>query len=181
MKRLPGARGGIAAVCPNPYDEEARGACAMPTSQRPRPADSRGAPDRPLDGDSRRHPRFSVDVDARVSLASGQRVAARTRDVSRAGICLIGASAVPVGSALSLELVLAFGDNAFSEPLALSARVVWCTPIGQSFQIGVMFDELTEDQDNFLDMFLQFLDGTLGPREGEDAAADGHETSDDDE
>ena len=63
-----------------------------------------------------------------------KRVAARTRDLSRSGICLIATAGIPGGDPLVIELVLSLGDNAFSEPLRLNAHVVWCTPIAQSFQ-----------------------------------------------
>ncbi len=114
--------------------------------------------------DPRKHRRFTVDVDARVHLVDGQQIKARTRDLSRTGICLITAQSVPTPQSLSLELVLAFSNDAFSEPLRLPARVVWCTPIGHSFQVGAMFEEISDEQDGFLEMFLQFLDGTLAPK-----------------
>lgn len=117
-----------------------------------------------IENEARRHPRFSVDVEATVQIGASRPVAARTRDVSRTGVCLITNESISVGSTLRIELVLAFGNNAFSEPLNLAARVVWCTGISGSFQVGAMYDELTEQQEGYLEMFLQFLDGTLAPR-----------------
>jgi Tfp pilus assembly protein PilZ len=122
--------------------------------------------------DTRRHRRFAVDVEAVVHANRGA-LSARTRDLSRSGICLITTSIIPVNEVLMVELVLAFGNNAFSEPLHLEARVVWCTPIGQSFQVGAMFNELTDEGSDFLDMFLRYLDGTLAPS--------GHGTEDEEE
>jgi hypothetical protein len=113
--------------------------------------------------ETRRHPRFTVDVEAVVH-TSAQHFSARTRDISRSGICLITSSAMQAGERVGIELVLAFGDNAFSEPLHLEARVVWCTSIGQSFQIGAMFILLSEEHEDFLEMFLRYLDGSLAPR-----------------
>ena len=120
--------------------------------------------------DTRRHPRFHVDVEAVVHLSTGQTFTARTRDLSHSGICLITNSAMQGNTWVVIELVLAFGDNAFSEPLRLDARVVWCTPIGTSFQVGAMFSEMTDESAEFLDMFLRYLDGSLAPRghEGEE-------------
>ncbi len=114
--------------------------------------------------DLRRHPRFVVDVEATVALPDGQRLVARTRDVSRNGVCLVTSAALRPGDDVDVELVLAFGENAFSEPLCLVARVVWCTPIGDAYQIGGMFDDISDEQDGYLDLFLQFLDGTLSPK-----------------
>ena len=42
-----------------------------------------------------------------------------------------------------------------------AARVVWCTRIGDAFQLGAMFDEVSEEQG--MEMFLHFLDGTMSP------------------
>lgn len=115
------------------------------------------------DDPRRRHRRFNVDVEATVHYGRGQRVAARTRDLSRSGICLISASPIPSGAIVVIDLVLSFGSSTFSEPLHLDARVVWCTSIEQSFQIGAMFNELGREQTDFLDMFLRYLDGSLAP------------------
>ena len=106
--------------------------------------------------------------------SAGNKVRARTRDVSQTGICLISQDAVPSHDLLNVDLVLAFGDNAYSEPLTLLSRVVWCTPIDESFQIGAMFENVTEEQENFLEMFLQFLDGTLAPK-GVEGYAEGNQ------
>jgi hypothetical protein len=111
----------------------------------------------------RRHPRYAVDVDATLTLSDGRRLQTRTRDLSRNGVCLIATETVPPGLSASVSLVLSFGNNAFSEPLVMAARVVWCTRIAESFQVGAMFDEVTQEQDGFLEMFLHFLDGTLTP------------------
>jgi hypothetical protein len=119
----------------------------------------------------RRDRRYVVDVDATIHLPEGDKLKARTRDVSRNGICLVATQALPVGVLVGLELVLSFGNNSFSEPLNLSGRLVWCTNLAGSFQVGAMFEDVTDQQDQFLEMFLQYLDGTLSPR-GEDEDED---------
>jgi hypothetical protein len=111
----------------------------------------------------RRHPRYAVDVDAALTFEDGRRLKMRTRDLSRNGVCLIAAEHVAPGAMASVDLVLSFGNNAFSEPLVMPARVVWCTKIGEAFQLGAMFEEVSEEQDGFLEMFLHFLDGTITP------------------
>jgi len=111
----------------------------------------------------RRHPRYAVDVDATLVFPDGRRLKVRTRDLSRNGVCLIAGESVKPGEMAAVDLVLSFGNNAFSEPLVLPARVVWCTRIGDAFQLGAMFDEVSEEQDGFLEMFLHFLDGTMTP------------------
>jgi hypothetical protein len=120
----------------------------------------------PIKKETRRHRRFAVDVEAVVTTSKGERLTARTRDLSRSGICLITYTPVDRGQVLAVELVLSFGNNAFSEPLRLEARVVWCTQIAGHYQVGAMFDALSSDQHEFLDMFLRFLDGSLAPKGG---------------
>ena len=110
----------------------------------------------------RQHRRYAVDVEATLGTAP-DRQRARTRDISRVGICLIAKEAMAPGTLVPLELVLAFGDDAYSEPLSLTARIVWCTELAGSFQVGAMFDDVTDEQDNFLDMFLQYLGEAMSP------------------
>jgi hypothetical protein len=110
----------------------------------------------------RQHPRFSVDLEVAVSVAS-VRFDARTRDMSRAGMCLIAVQPIPRDTEISLELVLTFGDAGTSEPLTVIGRVAWCTALFGSYQIGVKFVKVDDDRARYLDMFMGFLDGTLAP------------------
>ncbi len=116
-----------------------------------------------VDERARRHPRFHVDVQAYVHTGTGRRLGARTRDLSRSGICLITCEGLAPGDILHVELVLLLGGSSESEPLPVRARVVWCTPIAHEFQIGAMFDGMSRQQASFLDMFLRYLDGSLLP------------------
>jgi hypothetical protein len=113
----------------------------------------------------REHPRFNVDIQVGVSVAD-EKFAARTRDMSRAGVCLIGEQPIPADTEISLELVLTFGDTGTSEPLKMIGRVAWCTAMFGAYQIGVKFVKLDDDRARYLDMFLGFLDGTLAPDGG---------------
>lgn len=127
---------------------------------------------------TRRHPRFQVDVQADVHTGAGHRLTARTRDLSRSGICLITSDRLAPGEMLNVELVLLIGSHSESEPLPLRARVVWCTPIAHEFQIGAMFEGLSKQQAAFLEMFLRYLDGSLLPAGAEMESSD--TTADDD-
>ena len=120
-----------------------------------------------LDTVPRKHRRYAVDVEATVGVGEN-RLRARTRDISRHGICLISAEPLSPGTQAPLELVLAFGDDAYSEPLSLSARIVWCTELGGSYQVGAMFDDVSDQQDGFLEMFLQYLNEAMSPEDGDD-------------
>jgi hypothetical protein len=113
--------------------------------------------------DLRRYPRVTVDVQANVQTVDGRKLIARTRDLSRSGICIVTTDALASGGKLRIELVLLLGSGSSSEPLALRARVVWCTPIAGAFQVGAMFDGLTSKESAFLDMFLRYLDGSILP------------------
>ena len=115
----------------------------------------------------RKHRRFAVDVEATMHLHD-KHLRTRTRDISRTGICLISTEPVAAGTLAPIELVLSFGDDAYSEPLSLTARIVWCTELGGSFQVGAMFDDVTDQQDGFLDMFLQYLDEAMSPEDQAD-------------
>jgi hypothetical protein len=110
----------------------------------------------------REHPRFNVDIQVAVSVADAK-FAARTRDMSRAGLCLVAEQPIAADTEISLELVLTFGETGTSEPLKVIGRVAWCTALFGSFQIGVKFVKVDDDLGRYLDMFVGFLDGTLAP------------------
>jgi len=112
----------------------------------------------------REHPRFTVDVKVSVRVASEQ-FDARTRDISRAGVCLVARKPIERETEIELELVLTFGDDGVSEPLPVTGKVAWCTALFGVYQIGVKFVKLDDDKARYLDMFIGFLDGTLAPGE----------------
>lgn len=113
--------------------------------------------------DLRRSPRTVVDVQANVRTADGRKLPARTRDLSRTGICLITTDQLKPGDPLKVDLILLFGPTTSSESLPLRARVVWCTSIAKAFQIGVTFEGLTAKESAFLEMFLRYLNGSILP------------------
>jgi PilZ domain len=113
----------------------------------------------------RQHPRFSVDIQVSVSIADHE-LSARTRDISRAGLCLVSLEAIPREGDIAIELVLTFGEGGVSEPLHLFGKVVWCTALFGAFQIGVKFVQVSDEQARYLNMFIGFLDGSLSTDEG---------------
>jgi len=110
--------------------------------------------------DKRRHPRFACDLDAVVALGE-MRVKARGVDISRGGMCLATDRALTVPAEVQLQLTLVFGSNSFSEPLALPAKLVWCTKMPEGYQVGCMFRALSPEQAQYLGMFLRFLRGEV--------------------
>jgi c-di-GMP-binding flagellar brake protein YcgR len=129
----------------------------------------------------RRYPRFTVDVQAKVTVAE-QHYSAHTRDISRAGLCLVSMESLPRHADLAVELVLTFGEGGMSEPLHVLGTVVWCTALFGAYQIGVKFVKVDEDQARYLNMFLGFLDGSLstGDAFGEDDEPTGRPSDPDD-
>ena len=133
-------------------------------------------------GELRRYPRIHVDVEVNVCTADGRKLVARTRDLSRSGICVITTDPLASGEKLLIDLILLLGPGSSSEPLPLRARVVWCTAIAKSFQVGAMFDGLSTKQASFLDMFLRYLDGSILPAGAEmEAIGDDEQASTTDE
>lgn len=122
----------------------------------------------------REHPRFNVDIRVAVTVADAK-FDARTRDMSRAGVCLVAEQPIARETEISLELVLMFGETGTSEPLKMIGRVAWCTALFGSYQIGVKFVKMDDDRERYLNMFVGFLDGTLAPGDAfpsdEDAGA----------
>ncbi|MCD6497246.1 MAG: PilZ domain-containing protein [Deltaproteobacteria bacterium] len=126
----------------------------------------------------RAHPRFAVDMDAHV-LVDGQSLSARTRDLSRGGICFILPVSMKVGSNFTVQLSLVFGENAFSEPLVLVGKIIWSTKVEDGFQIGAAFVSLDDEVRQYLNMFLNFLENGLDGAEAfESAGVEGADDAD---
>jgi Tfp pilus assembly protein PilZ len=106
---------------------------------------------------TRAHERYAVEIDAEITFAEGV-VPARTRNISRGGICIQAPRSLATGQTVLVALALVFDDLAMSEPLALSGRIVWCTRLApESHQLGVMFLNLTANQRDDLELLLRYL------------------------
>lgn len=116
--------------------------------------------------DARRHPRFAVQIDAQVSLGE-QTFTATTKDMSRGGICLFCPQKIEPGSNIDMSLSLVLGSDAFSESIRLSARVVWCTPVDDNYQVGAAFVEMDRMKTGQLYMFLRFLEQEIREKAAE--------------
>ena len=128
--------------------------------------------------EARQYPRYPVDL--RVSVSSKERqLAARTRDISRSGVCLIAPHPIPLQGRIEIRVVLTFAAGGHSEPLVLAGRVVWCTPLFGSYQIGGMFAELDRERARQLQILVAILEGAPSdPSDDEDT--DRHHTDPDD-
>lgn len=81
----------------------------------------------------------------------------RTRNLSTTGLSLLLGAPIPISEVVVLDLALAFGDDAFSESLRLSATIVWCTPVGGQYQVGAKFARLSPRLEAFIQMFADYL------------------------
>jgi hypothetical protein len=115
---------------------------------------------------TRKEARRPVEVTAFLTV-DGRLVSVRTRDISRSGICLISDSELPRDLHLGVALVLSLGKEATSEPLHLTGKTAWSTPMFGKYQSGVMFVDLDADRRRYLDLFIRFVDGEVGPAASE--------------
>jgi hypothetical protein len=109
--------------------------------------------------DARQHRRFQADIQVSVTVGD-RKLAARTRDISRFGLCLISKEQIGPDGDIAIELVLTFAAGGVSEPLLLRGRIAWCTAMFGSYQVGVMFIDINQERARYLDMFMGLLDGT---------------------
>ena len=112
-----------------------------------------------MTAERRASPRFAVDMEALIEGEQGLTLDGRTIDISRNGICLLTAAAIPAGSQVRLRLRLLM-EGIDVDALELSARVVWCTASEGEFQLGASFEPL-EDDGRSLEVLLGFLSGEL--------------------
>ena len=118
--------------------------------------------------DTRQAPRYPVDLQVTV-WARDRQLSARTRDLSRTGLCLVMGHQIPLETRIQIRVVLTFAAGGYSEPLTLAGRVVWCTALFGSFQIGVMFVDLDRERARHLQMLVAILDGSPSePSDDED-------------
>lgn len=122
----------------------------------------------------RQYPRYAVEASVTMRAPDGMVAEGRTDNVSRGGLCAVVDRRVEPGTRVDLAMVLIFDAETFSEPLALAARVVWCTAMGDQHQLGCAFLSVDADTTTYLDMFLRYLE------EGQAAAADDAADDDDD-
>ena len=114
----------------------------------------------------RQHPRYSIEIEARV-VADDAEFRARTRDLSRSGMCFVTQEALSIGIPVVIEAALKFSANAMSEALPLSARVMWCTTVHDGYQVGVAFTRLQRQTAEYLDLFLKYLKGEIDVQSGQ--------------
>ena len=108
--------------------------------------------------ENREFPRFAMALECRV-LLGGIVVPGRSKDISRSGISCVLEQPLELSALVDLEMSLAFGDNAYSEPLKLPAMVVWCTTVADGHQVGAKFVDMTPELKRLLEVFIEYLEG----------------------
>jgi hypothetical protein len=104
----------------------------------------------------RQFPRFALEASMTLTTQEGQ-VEGRTSNLSRGGLSAVIPSLVAPGQRVTVQLALVFENDTFSETLSLQARVVWCTPVEDHFQLGLSFAPVRPESIQYLEMFLKFL------------------------
>jgi hypothetical protein len=105
----------------------------------------------------RQFPRYAHAAEVTIRDGAERSSRGRTSNLSKGGLCATVVAPIAVGAVVDTELTLVFGEDSFSEPLALPARVVWCTDLGGSWQVGLSFRGLPADQLRYLEIFLRYL------------------------
>ena len=106
---------------------------------------------------AREFPRFALEATVELTGSAGT-ATGRTGNVSRGGLAATVDSPLVSGEVVTVTMALVFDKDTFSEPLALPARVVWCTQLGEIYQLGTAFLSLNSDQRSYLEMFLRYLE-----------------------
>jgi hypothetical protein len=105
----------------------------------------------------REHPRYAHEAAIHVRVA-GKTYEGRSSNISRGGLCADMPEAVAVGTVVDVAMQLVFDEDTASEALALKARVVWCTTLDETYQLGLSFMSLDAQRIEYLTMFLRYLD-----------------------
>lgn len=105
---------------------------------------------------SRTHPRYAHEA-ALTLHASGKDYRGTTTNVSRGGLCADLPASLPIGTDVEVDLQLVFDDGVKSDALRLGARVVWCTKVDATKQMGLAFRPLDKQQAQYLTLFLSYL------------------------
>ena len=109
---------------------------------------------------TRAHPRYAAEIDVELTHRGGKTLG-RTRNLSKGGFCCDIQGGLALGTDCDISMSLVFDEDTFSEPLELPARIVWCTPVGDKFQLGASFLPMTSEQLSYLGMFLRYLEEGL--------------------
>jgi hypothetical protein len=106
--------------------------------------------------EKRRAYRYQVDVSAEVQV-DRQVLAARTKNLSETGVCLVTSRPLPEGGSFDLSLFLTVDgiEDPDSPPLELGVSVIWASPGNDNDHLaGCHFADLDGDKVRILKTFL---------------------------
>ena len=107
----------------------------------------------------RQFPRYAIDAAVTIHGPDREVIArGRTTNVSRGGLCAELDVPLPRGAAIEAAIALVFDADSLSEPLLVTARVVWSTSLGAGHQTGLALVSVSPEQTHYLDMFIRFLE-----------------------
>jgi hypothetical protein len=107
---------------------------------------------------ARAYPRYAHEAAVTFFVGGGAHHEGRTKNLSRGGLCADLADPIPTGIDVEVGIVLVFADDVQSEQLRLPARVAWCTPVDNGYQVGIAFRPLGAEHAEYLTVFLRYLD-----------------------
>jgi hypothetical protein len=111
--------------------------------------------------DRRENPRFACDLDVTIELQETGAIEARAVDMSFSGICVTADAHIKPRTPVKF-LVRLVANGAHSDELPLAGTIVWCTALGDAYQIGGRFDPTMPDETwSKLDVLIRFLVGEL--------------------
>jgi hypothetical protein len=125
----------------------------------------------------RQYPRYAIEAAIDFVTPAGT-TRGRTKNVSRGGLAANVERPLPPGLKVDVRMSLVFDEDTFSEPLVLPARVVWCTPLDDVFQLGTAFLPMNGEQRSYLAMFLRYLKEGLQLQAEEAGYGDGDDEPD---
>lgn len=104
----------------------------------------------------RRAVRYPVDVSAELKMGK-QVVAARTKNLSETGVCLVTAKPLPEGASFALNLFLTVDgiEDPDSPPLDIGVSIIWASPGNDNDHLaGCHFSDLDGPKLKILQDFL---------------------------
>lgn len=111
----------------------------------------------------RQHPRYAHEAAVRFRFGA-KATHGRTRNVSRGGLCANVGNAIPLGTDVTVDMMLVFDDGLQSEALSVPARVAWCTTVDDEYQVGVSFKPMNAQMTKLVATFLNYLGEERAPK-----------------
>ena len=105
--------------------------------------------------EKRQSKRYDAEILVELT-ADGRVLKGKTQNLSSGGLCALLPKAVPKGKIVEVQLSLILGEL-LSESLWIQSRIVWCTKVGNFFQIGISFQTIPKEKQYLLQTFLHHL------------------------